>query len=406
MTTPDSSTSNPPASLRDAFFAACAGGDVEALRDMLRATPRLIDARRDGATGLHAALQHPAAIRLLLAHGADPNVREEGDHALPLHFAAGGAPIETVRALLDAGSDVTGAGDAHLLEAIGWATVFAEPRRDVVALLVERGAQHHVFSAIALGDLDELRRVVDRDRLALARRLSPTEQEQTSLHYVIAPPDGLVGGTFRTGDHYRTLELLLALGADVEAVDAKGRTPLAVAMLRGDERAMQHLQGGGARQPDWAGGGAEKVPAAELARSVHAIAPMLAVPDVDATVAWYLAMGFALTGSHGEAGRMDFAAVSLGDAEVMFVPASHRMRVASTGVSLWLRTSRIEAIYLTFRQRQVEWARAAGTGAVTRPPAAPFQLDLHTTFYGQREFHVVDPNGVELCFCQADETGD
>ena len=51
------------------------------------------------------------------------------------------------------------------------------------------------------------------------------------MHYVIAPADGLVGGLFRTGDHYRTLEALIDLGADLEAGDAKGRTPLAVAML-------------------------------------------------------------------------------------------------------------------------------------------------------------------------------
>ncbi len=234
----------------DAFFAACAAGDVGALRGLLDRDSSLArEGNRDGATGLHLAVRHPDAVRLLLEHGADPNVRDAGDNALALHFAAGGAPLDSVRALLDAGSDVHGIGDVHRLDVIGWATVFAEARRDVVNLLVERGARHHVFSAIALGDLDLLQRIVEDDPDAITRRLSRFEQEQTVLHYVIAPPDGLVGGLFRTGDHYRTLELLIDFGADLEAEDAKGRTPLAVAMLRGDEGAMRRLHAAGAREP-------------------------------------------------------------------------------------------------------------------------------------------------------------
>jgi ankyrin repeat protein len=40
---------------------------------------------------------------------------------LPLHFAAGAGHLEIVRALLDAGSDVHGAGDVHEGGVIGWA---------------------------------------------------------------------------------------------------------------------------------------------------------------------------------------------------------------------------------------------------------------------------------------------
>src|SRR5438093_29177 len=130
-----------PASL-EAFFAACAAGDVVALRDLLGRDSSLARARHQGgATGLHLAVRHPDAMR---------------------------------------------------------------------------------------------------------RLLSPFEQEQTAVHYVIAPADGLVGGLFRTGDHYRTLEALIDLGADLEAGDAKGRTPLAVAMLRGDWEAMRRLHAAGA----------------------------------------------------------------------------------------------------------------------------------------------------------------
>ena len=43
------------------------------------------------------------------------------------------------------------------------------------------------------------------------------------------------------------LELLIELGADVEATDDKARAPLAVAMLRGDHEAIRVLRAAGAK---------------------------------------------------------------------------------------------------------------------------------------------------------------
>lgn len=383
----------------EAFFAACAAGDVGALRVLLEGDSSLARERHRGTTGLHLAVRHPDAARLLLEHGADANARDVGDNALPLHFAAGGGPLDSVRALLDAGSDVQGFGDLHRLDVIGWATVFAEARRDVVDLLFERGARHHVFSAIALGDVDLLRRVVADDPQAITRRLSRFEQEQTALHYVIAPADGLVGGLFRTGDHYRTLDVLIELGADLEARDAKGRTPLAVAMLRGDLEAMRRLYAAGAREPERL----EATPAetlSSLGPSMGKLTPMLGVADMEATVAWYRAIGFELSGSHGEEGRMDWASVTFGDAEIMFVPSNDPWREATSALSLWIRTDRLDDLYSLLKRQQLERARAALAGEATDTPDVRFKVDLYTAFYGQREFGIRDPNGVELMFCQ------
>jgi ankyrin repeat protein len=335
----------------------------------------------------------------LLEHGADPNARDDGDNALPIHFAAGGGPLESVRALLDAGSDVQGAGDLHQMDVIGWATVFAEARRDVVDLLVERGARHHVFSAIALGDLELLRRVIESDPNAIKRRLSPFEQEQTALHYVVAPADGLVGGLFRTGNHYRTLDALIELGADLEARDAKGRTALAVAMLHGDEEAMRRLHTAGAKVPDGSASSASAT-LSMFSVSIAKQTPMLSVPDVAATVAWYRWLGFELVGTDREEGKLGWACVRLGSAEIMFVPSTDPWRTEAAGISLWLRTDRIDDLYAHLKQRQLEHARAMLAGAATNGTGIRFTLDLHTAFYGQREFGICDLNGVNLMFAQ------
>ena len=140
------------------FFDACATGRVDVLRGLLVNDPSLArgsnpKANHQGWTGLHAAAKggHGDAVRLLLEHGADPNAREAGDNTYALHWAAAHGHLEIVRALLDAGGDVHGIGDVHELDVIGWATFYRAPgddpaqmdvsRRDLVSLLLERGAQ-------------------------------------------------------------------------------------------------------------------------------------------------------------------------------------------------------------------------------------------------------------------------
>lgn len=401
-----SGSSLPDRASLESFFAACATRDANALRVLLERDPSLVHERHSsGSTPLHEVLSNPEAVRVLLEYGADPNVRDTGDNALPLHFAAGDAPIESVRLLLDAGSDVQGAGDLHHLDVIGWAACFSAPRRDVIDLLVERGARHHAFSAIALGDLDLLRQVVRDDPRALERRLSTYEQEQSVLHYVIVPPDGLVGGTFRTGGHYRTLDLLIELGADVEALDAKGRTPLMLAMLRGDQEAMRRLHAAGARAPEppaWAE--SSSVSLSSLAASMTSIRPMIGVPDVDGTVAWYQSIGFELRGSHAEDGKMNWAAMGFGQAILMFTSSRDGQRYHETPLSLWIDTDRLDDLYATLKTRQLARARALLQGASTDIPEVRFTADLYTAFYGQREFGIRDPNGVELMFAQPFES--
>ncbi|HEX9501079.1 MAG TPA: ankyrin repeat domain-containing protein, partial [Thermoanaerobaculia bacterium] len=191
------------------FFEACAKGDLAKLRIFLANQPGLVHAR------------------------------EAGDNTTALHWAVAKADLATTRALLDAGADVHGLGDRHELDIIGWATVFHEPGAswDVVPLLLERGARHHIYSAIATGDLELIRELVEQNPEALDRRMSRFEQRQTPLHFAMSRK------------RYDILDLLIELGADVEAEDGTGQTAMAVAMLRGDTEAMRRLHAAGAKQP-------------------------------------------------------------------------------------------------------------------------------------------------------------
>ena len=82
----------------------------------------------------------------------------------------------------------------------------------------------------------------------------------------------------------------------------------------------------------------------------------------------------------------------------MFVPRGNAN--AEREVSFWFRTNRIDDLYDALKGRQLERAKAVMAGATPRIPEARFTADIHDTFYGQREFTIVDLNGYELNFAQ------
>jgi hypothetical protein len=321
-------------------------------------------------------------VRLLLAGGADPNAREEGDNTYALHWAAARGHGAIARALLDAGGDVHGVGDLHELDVIGWAAYFGEPgegRSRMVELLLERGARHHIFSAIALGDLDAIRAVVERDPTALGRRMSRFEDRRTALHLAV------------TRKRRDILSLLIELGADLGAPDGRGKTAFEAAILLGDREAVSRLRAAGARMP--APVEEPKVGMDELAGSVGKCIPMIPVPDIAATLDWYVSIGFRELGRYEDGGVVNFGMAALGQAELMFRPGAGQ---GGEGASLWLYTDRVDEIYQVFRARQLE---AIETGAA----GLEFVEDLNDTFYGAREFGIRDLNGYVLYFIRTME---
>ena len=113
------------------------------------------------------------------------------------------------------------------------------------------------------------------------------------------------------------------------------------------------------------------------------IVPMIHVPDVRATVDWYVDIGFKIVDTYDDGGDgLSFAILELGNSEVMFnqggVASIHHRRE----VDLYIYTENIDELFDRLKDR-VE---------VVEPP--------HDQLYGMREFIIRDLNRFWITFAQ------
>ena len=218
------------------LFTAAGKGDAAQVAAILDQHPDIINTRaglegHDGKrTALHFGVAHEPVVRLLLERGADPNIRDDGDRAFPIHFAAENQDFPVIRLLVEHGASLDGAGDHHELDVIGWACCwdYRDASKEIVDYLLEHGARHHIFSAVAMGEVEIVRQLVAADSTLLTRRMDHTNRRRTPLHEAVVKKQLPV------------VEALIALGSELEAEDAVGLTPLDQAALQ-NEREIADL---------------------------------------------------------------------------------------------------------------------------------------------------------------------
>ncbi len=199
---------------------AVSAGDVERVGQLLREDLRLLRAPggRWQRPPLHQAAEygHQAVMELLLARGAEITDADQMDHATPLHWAAEGGQIEIVRLLVEMGADLNDCSDDHEMGPLGWACRGQHVRREVAEYLLTQGAVLDIFSAIALGDAEAVKRLVAAEADVLERKMSRNEHFRTPLHFAVDRRQLAIA------------KLLLEKGAAPSAGDALGAPPLAL----------------------------------------------------------------------------------------------------------------------------------------------------------------------------------
>lgn len=171
-------------------FEAADAGDLDMLASMLDERPERIGLRDEsGWTPLHHAAyrDHLAALRLLLARGADANAVAEGE-CVPLHMAAAESSPEVVLALIDAGADPnlpddTGVTSLHYAALPG--------RLAVVRALLDRGAAVNMKDAKQETPLDLARRLADPELATLLEAAGGKSGMHVQMRDVLAMlPEG------------------------------------------------------------------------------------------------------------------------------------------------------------------------------------------------------------------------
>jgi len=128
-----------------------------------------------------------------------------------------------------------------------------------------------------------------------------------------------------------------------------------------------------------------------MATTLKKITANLMVESVDDTIAFYKnVLGFEVITTVPDAGPFDWAWMKRGDVELMFqsrpslsgdIPAFTGKEVGGT-FGLYINVEGIQSLYDTIKDK------------------VTIVKDMHTTFYGAREFHIQDNSGYLLSFAE------
>jgi ankyrin repeat protein len=178
------------------MITAIEQGDLAKVVAALQKRPELATAiNTHGATALHYAAWHGAkeAATLLLAHGADINLRD-GKHDAP---------------------------------PIGWAG--ENGQKEMFDFLLEKGAKMNISRAAEYGELSLVQRLLAEDPASVNFGTKDPSQGWSPLW----------GAAFFKRNEI--VDYLLAQGADIHAATRRGETPLHGAVMGGDPAIVERL---------------------------------------------------------------------------------------------------------------------------------------------------------------------
>jgi hypothetical protein len=186
------------------FIYACLCGLTEVARVLLESGVDVNEQNDHLGSAIRAASYqgHIGTIKLLLAHGADVNMRA-GRHPLPIV----GAPLEATKLLLEYGANVDAGGKAG-----------------------GEAYDSAIFSACTLGEIDVVRLLLEHG---------------ANIHVVDDDYGSLIQAASSHG-HVEVVKLLLSYGADVNADKGMSRTPFELAVDRSDRQLAELLVQAGA----------------------------------------------------------------------------------------------------------------------------------------------------------------
>ena len=197
--------------------------DLEMVDLLIRAGARVTARTREGVTPLQLAAINGSAVVIdrLLKGGADPNARltPEGDTALMM--AARTGKTDAIRVLAEAGADVNAAETWGGTTPLMWAV--SERHAAAAQMLIEAGADvnarsHYVAAANGRG-------FEGRTPLTNSADAKPAEFASGWLTPLMLAS---------REDDVELARILVAAGADVNAVGGDGKTALAMAIFNGN----------------------------------------------------------------------------------------------------------------------------------------------------------------------------
>ena len=117
--------------------------------------------------------------------------------------------------------------------------------------------------------------------------------------------------------------------------------------------------------------------------TLQQVTPMIHVPDVRATVAWYESIGFVILNTYEDPDDgMNFALLGYGNSQIMLSAAGRLSNEDRREVDLYVRTENVDDLHERLKDH------------------VQIRIAPNETFYGTREFTVRDLNGFWLTFGQ------